>query len=1391
MAKLADAGSYIWRTQARDPYQDAAWTSASTFSVGLVHLGARSTWPLWSNGPLAVNESNGNLVLSLPTPSYPTAVGSLGLSLAYNSQDSVDHGLGTGWTLVAGDDSMNPPVKLVDHNILTGAQKLDAAEVVWPDGSSDYYNHVGTTSTYLAGPGDGSQLTKNTNTDGSTSWTLLDTDGTIYAFGASDGTTGVALLSGAQTSATASGHGTLSYGLDAQGRVTSLTFKDTPTSTGRTLTFNWGCSGARLCVTGPDGVTWKYIGTGGGGSSGQIAQVYDGARTLLQLSYDASSRVSKVQNADDLDPSHASPGYNGLHALAVTYDNASPARVTCAINGPITGQAASTQPACAGGGSASESTWTFAYHPGTLAATPTRAAHGSLPPNSARSAAGYATVTPPNQQPSGSVVSVYYDTLGRTMERDDARLTPTRVTEVSYNDQNQLAWSEDEDGNPTDNTYDSVNNVLLSSTGPAGPLGRPVTSYRYDEQTIGTATQPGTPLTGLAGSYWKNTNLAGSPDARQNDAQIAFDPVWTPPVSGTGGVFSARWTGDLSVPGDGHYTFSTVSDGATRLTVDGISAIDNWTTPQAGTVSSEPIQLTAGLHKLLLEYQHTTGSAQLELHWACADCNPAITDAAIPSASLLPAWMNETSEVSPSGRVSFHHFLVPASAQPDYDLTRLADGTNLITSYKYDDLNLGRTTKSWMPKANAGRTPDPTTGNLPPSPAPDPTYETDYTYYADTDQAAPPSACPPLSPVNQGEQLETTSTYGLHNITTVYDAAGRPLAITNGKGTTCMSYDTGGESRLVSTIAPGYVQATIYSYDPNGNQLSANDSSGTITSNYDEAGRLADSTDSSGAEANFTYDSDGNILQRTAASGPLASNPNYQTQYSYDAADRLISETDPAGRSYSFYYDNRGNLRGTQYPNGTFSWADTNPLGELSDLYNRHGTISSATTSAPADSSPLADYAYSYNLDGRRTEEDFTTGTNAQQVTAYGYDNLGRLSEVLLPSGTCRDYLFDLDSNRTQIKESPTGCLGTFSTVVSYTYDPSTTPGTDELTSITQGSNTTNYGYTTYGDGQVASEGTNSLTWDGWGRFSSATFAGTTVSYTYDATGALKTRTSNSPAKTTNYLLGDLFETDNTGTIATTYAVGPAGDLASFNGPPTTSSTVSYLYYNGHGDLAAEVDQSGASTATHAYDPFGAPLDTPPANSTIHRFTGRWAKQYDTSTGLILMGERPYDPNTGRFLAVDPVPGGSLNNYDYAGQDPINGYDLTGTRIDNGPPSEQVPPEENEQGLVNDMLEGRTAEGRGKLALGSVLRDPYGFKNASYAQAKAVLERDARAARWRIRPTKTGLGVRLSDPKAPGVQIRIMRPSPNAPPGSPNSEYRLVVSNGRGGPPIHVRLKGS
>jgi hypothetical protein len=43
------------------------------------------------------------------------------------------------------------------------------------------------------------------------------------------------------------------------------------------------------------------------------------------------------------------------------------------------------------------------------------------------------------------------------------------------------------------------------------------------------------------------------------------------------------------------------------------------------------------------------------------------------------------------------------------------------------------------------------------------------------------------------------------------------------------------------------------------------------------------------------------------------------------------------------------------------------------------------------------------------------------------------------------------------------------------------------------------------------------------------------------------------------------------------------------------------------------------------------------------------------------MGARPYNPTFGRFLSVDPVEGGSANDYDYVAGDPTNNTDLNGT----------------------------------------------------------------------------------------------------------------------------------
>jgi RHS repeat-associated protein len=124
-----------------------------------------------------------------------------------------------------------------------------------------------------------------------------------------------------------------------------------------------------------------------------------------------------------------------------------------------------------------------------------------------------------------------------------------------------------------------------------------------------------------------------------------------------------------------------------------------------------------------------------------------------------------------------------------------------------------------------------------------------------------------------------------------------------------------------------------------------------------------------------------------------------------------------------------------------------------------------------------------------------------------------------------------------------------------------------------------------------------------------------------------------------------------------------SGNLAeihtsSDNGTPTLELT------NLHGDVVATAPDNTTNGGYANYNEsteFGVPRAATGPSGAEYGWLGGKQRSSASLGGTVLMGSRAYNPTSGRFLTVDPVPGGSSNNYDYCDQDPINRVDLGGT----------------------------------------------------------------------------------------------------------------------------------
>ncbi|WP_118976990.1 FG-GAP-like repeat-containing protein [Taibaiella koreensis] len=245
-----------------------------------------------------------------------------------------------------------------------------------------------------------------------------------------------------------------------------------------------------------------------------------------------------------------------------------------------------------------------------------------------------------------------------------------------------------------------------------------------------------------------------------------------------------------------------------------------------------------------------------------------------------------------------------------------------------------------------------------------------------------------------GQTVATTKPYfstdAPQTISYTYDSYGRQVQIAAPEGNATTSYQySNGLYKVEVTNAAGQKKATFT--DPSGKAKSTSDDISTLEYTYHSNGQVKETKLGGVITLQTDYDSYGRKIAER--------DPNYggsgAYQYTYNTYGQLLSQKDPHDQTYLYTgYDVLGNLLSKTGPEGNYTYtysyvagADcgklvqhTGPLGVMHSLQNHMG--------------------------GGLISE---TMTNSEQtlVTAYTYDNKGRVATKTFPNSTQVVYTYN------------------------------------------------------------------------------------------------------------------------------------------------------------------------------------------------------------------------------------------------------------------------------------------------------------------------------------------------------------------------------------------------
>ncbi|GAA3537814.1 DNRLRE domain-containing protein [Kribbella ginsengisoli] len=546
--------------------------------------------------------------------------------------------------------------------------------------------------------------------------------------------------------------------------------------------------------------------------------------------------------------------------------------------------------------------------------------------------------------------------------------------------------------------------------------------------------------------------------------------------------------------------------------------------------------------------------------------------------------------------------------------------------------------------------------------------------------------------------------------------------------TTTLGYELDGRLKTSSTSVVGLPTSTPVTrkdttYDPVTGlptvaiALNADNSvAGTVTTGYDTWGRQVSYQPSGESATTTTYNAAGSVATVVDANGA--------TTYTYAGADAAGGietrqlptkvEVTTAGGTWvsTAAYDSAGDMTLQRLPGGITAINQFDHVGEPVGLeYTGQVTTTNedGSTTVQPDGSWLA-WSMDNDVNGRLAREwtpsgaAFTEPANDTGPTdvgdaapydrAYFYDAAGRLTQVRDRTGVAgvdiedpaqsacvtRTYSFDSNDNRLAKTTNTSGSTGACptggGTASNRAFDTA-----DRPTSGANGQGT--YVYDPLGrtltmpgaDAPTPQDGDVTFAYYDNDLAKSITQAGVTTSFTLDALDRRATETAVAGGITTQSVRHYTDESDNPtwvtqGTTTQRFTELIGGELAltvSQNG--SGDLTLSNL----HGDVVTTVDLSTASAVATAisgwndYDEYGQQRQHT-ATTTPVKYGWLGARQRAHSgADLTLMGARLYNPATGLFTSMDPIPGGNANDYTYP-TDPVNTFDLDGRmcRADQG-----------------------------------------------------------------------------------------------------------------------------